>query len=151
MDWLIVNFNSIPLIEIKLVISILFLLMAAITDYKTLKIPNWLTYSLISSVVILNFAGAPINKEQVIGLVLGFSIIFITAFIQGSPMGGDMKLVAGIGFLLGHKLMLQVLLISLLLGIPISLIHRYAIKDKKPLPFGVLLFIGELLIVLLNI
>lgn len=139
-----------PLLTYKLIISLIFLFIASISDFKYLKIPNKLTYSFLFLPIIFHLLGDPIKKSNIIGLVVGFFIVFIPAFITGTPMGGDIKSVSGLGFLLGPQAVIQVFFIAIMVGLPISIIHRLMLKKKEPLPFAVLLLVSFMLITLIN-
>lgn len=134
-------------------IIFVYLLLAAIFDYKNLRIPNKLQITFLIVRGLMMFFGYEINKENIIGAIVGFLIVFIPAFIMNSPMGGDIKLVSILGLYLGIEKLLILIGITLVIGIPIMIYSRIN-KDKneeKMYPFAVILFVGYLVFCLIRI
>ena len=87
-----------------------FALVAAIFDWRTGRMPNWLTMSAIALGPVLHFARALVEKQtsNVAAQEAGYSIggaalcavVPLILFRQGAIGGGDVKLLAGIGALL---------------------------------------------------
>src|SRR5258708_4015056 len=74
---------------------------AAITDYRTGKIYNWLTLpALVFGLVVASFAGLPTVASALQGVALA-SLIFLPMFFCGVLGGGDVKLLMAIGTVLG--------------------------------------------------
>lgn len=98
------------------------LLLAAVADLRTRKIPNWLTVLLIVS----GLANAAFATS---GLGIGMSIagLFAAAFIPfvlfaiGAMGAGDVKLMAGVGAWMGPFAGVSVYLLSTLVGMVIAL------------------------------
>lgn len=103
---------------INSVILVLLLLIAGFSDVKDKKVPNKLTFPIILLGFILNimingFNGIVIS---VLGFLLGLVIFFIP-FAFGLMGGGDVKLMAAIGALMGWKFTLVSAAFSAVSGI----------------------------------
>lgn len=130
--------------------TFLFLGIASYFDIKERKIPNKsvVTYILIR-VCLLHFA--PIEANHLLGLVLGYLIIFIPAFIVNKPMGGDMKAMAALGLGVGLYDLLPFVILTLLVSFAYYgqlYLRKKALKD---IPFAVFYFIGMILLFALSI
>lgn len=92
------------------------LVVASVLDWKYRKIPNWLTFSLILSGLVLSaFSGRDAMLLSVYGLVFGTLLLFIP-FAFGGMGGGDVKLLAAIGAFVGPGPVIQVFLIGTTIG-----------------------------------
>lgn len=87
---------------------------AAVEDIRTARIPNWLTYALI----VAGFGLILLNGSYVVG-ILGLLVATLPAFIlylNGTLGGGDVKLLAAVGLLLGVPLIVDVVVWSIISG-----------------------------------
>lgn len=116
------------------------LLVTSVIDWRTMEIPDsmWITV-LIGGVVTyiseLVSEGFDLNclLERVIGFFAASGILLLLAFItKGGMGGGDIKLMAACGFLLGWK----VVLLSLVMGGVIGTLYIIftAVKNKGKVP-----------------
>jgi leader peptidase (prepilin peptidase) / N-methyltransferase len=114
-------------------------------------------YMLIPDKILLFFAGVflverifiPLTPwwDSVLGAVIGFTLLLVISFVsKGGMGGGDIKLYALLGFVLGTKLVLMSLFISTLLGAIIGIIGIGLgfFERKKPIPFGPFIAVGTL-------
>ena len=85
--------------------TITFVLIAAILDVLTQKIPNWLTAPSALLAVILNsyLYGMRGFSSSILGLVTGFLLLFFI-YRLGGMGAGDVKLLCVVGAFLGPKL-----------------------------------------------
>lgn len=114
---------TIGLVEI---ITLVFVVLAGIIDFKTMKIPNFLTFPFIVIGVLYSTLTGNI-KVALIGLIISF-VLGNIFFIIGGMGGGDVKLMMGIATILGLRDYLDILLIASLLGVLwgiISIMRRY--------------------------
>src|ERR1700749_3638515 len=88
------------------------LVWAAISDWRTRTIRNWLTLALAASGIFNSFvtAGAISPSDAGLGLLVGFAIPFVL-FLMGALGGGDVKLLAGIGAWLGPIAVVKVFIV----------------------------------------
>lgn len=118
-------------------------------DLKHYIIPNGLVITFFLTGVIHNLYIQDINLlNSLIGMGVGFSIPFLLAIVsRGGMGGGDIKLIAAMGFWLGFPQILSMLFIAAVLGSLVGLI-LILIKQKRrkdPIPFGPFLISGFLL------
>lgn len=101
------------------------LLTAAISDYRTHRIPNWLVLSGALFGVIYNIAAPPFPHTSwywpLLGLGLGF-IAFLPLYLLGVMGAGDVKLMAMVGAIIGPADTVWVLLYSMVAGGVLSIV-----------------------------
>lgn len=131
---------------ILITITIIALIMAAITDIKTHEIPDYLTYSLIFTGIIikLTYSFTSNNFNYILYGVIGLLAMYIVGsllYYTKQWGGGDTKLLMGLGILLTTPsfiqakypflliLFLNIIIIGAIYGLIIGTIH--AIKNYK--------------------
>ncbi len=90
---------------------------AAFTDLRVGRIPNWLTYP--AWVFGIAFAAAADGWSGVSGSLLGFAVGFAPFFllyVMGGMGGGDVKLMAAVGAIMGYPFILNAMITSILVG-----------------------------------
>lgn len=115
-------------------------------------------YMLIPDKILLFFAGIflleriliPLSPwwDSIIGSVIGFTLLLLISIIsKGGMGGGDIKLYALLGIVLGTKLVLMSLFFSTFLGAIIGMIGIGLgfFERKKPIPFGPFITAGTLI------
>jgi len=102
----------------------LMLLWAAVEDWRTRRIRNWLTLSMILSGFIQSFMhGNMIGPWQSAGgFLIGFSLGLVL-FVLRAVGGGDVKLLAGVGAWLGALGIFEVFCTQAVIGLVIVLIQ----------------------------
>lgn len=131
-----------------LYLLILFMILLAITmiDYDTMEIPNGLVLALFVPIIGMMFLPSEITiLERVIGFfVVSLPMYLLTRLIPDCFGGGDIKLIAVCGILLGWKLTLLATFISLLLGggNAIYLLLKKKTEKSSYMAFGPYLSIG---------
>jgi leader peptidase (prepilin peptidase)/N-methyltransferase len=116
-----------------------------------------IAYMLIPDKVLLFFAVIyfvlrfylPLNPwwDSLLGCALGFSLLLLIAIIsRGGMGGGDIKLFALIGFIVGTKVMLLAFFLSCMYGAVFGIfaIIFKRLKRKQVIPFGPFIAIGTL-------
>jgi prepilin peptidase CpaA len=100
------------------------LVWAAVTDWSSRRIPNWLTFTLaLAGVTQAAFGTGPVGlRSSLAGLGLGFALTFIY-FALGAMCAGDVKLLAGVGAWLGPWGTLQVFLAEAIIGAVLALVQ----------------------------
>ncbi|WP_053364232.1 A24 family peptidase [Bacillus sp. FJAT-27251] len=117
-----------------------------------------LAYMIIPDKVLLFFAGiflleriiVPLTPwyDSLIGAAIGFGLLLLIALIsKGGMGGGDIKLFAVIGFVVGTKTVLLSFFLATLLGAVVGLIGMALriVKRGKPIPFGPFIAAGTLI------
>ena len=116
-----------------------------------------LTYMLIPDKILLFFAViflflrffVPLSPwwDSLIGAVVGFGLLLLIAILsKGGMGGGDIKLFAVLGFVLGVKLTLLSFLFSTFYGAVFGVIGILLgqVKKRSPIPFGPFIVFGTL-------
>ena len=95
---------------------------AAVEDWRTRRIRNWLTLTLAVTGLVQSFT--PVRTvgplDSLLGLVLGFALM-LAMFLIGAVRGGDVKLMAGAGAWLGWKGILLVFVLEKGVGLAVVL------------------------------
>ena len=128
--------DSIPL---SLGILVGLVLVASLLDLIWRRIPNWLTLG----AALLGLAGgyweAGISGLglSLLGLLLGFALL-LPGYLLRMTGGGDLKLMAAVGSLLGPRLILYAFLLYILAGLAWALVfglYAWAAQGAEP-PFS---------------
>jgi prepilin peptidase CpaA len=100
---------------------------AAVTDARARRIPNWLTATVALAGLAQSLAPWHVITalQSVYGLLAGFGITFLL-YIIGGRGGGDVKLTAGIGAWLGPAAVVIVLLVAAVVSLISALITTTA-------------------------
>jgi prepilin peptidase CpaA len=97
---------------------------AAIIDFRTRRIPNWLVLAMALTGIIQSVAGhgtvGPLAST--VGLIVGFAIMFPQYVLKG-VYGGDVKLMAAIGAWVGPLAIFQIFVIQAVVGLIVALIQ----------------------------
>ena len=134
--------------------AIALLLTMALIDFDTTLLPDGLTLPLIGLGLVSALAGwSGVSPSAALaGAVAGYGVLWSVGFVYGQLRGvnamaeGDMKMLAGIGALLGWQALPSALLLAAALGavVGITLIAGFGHKREQPIPFGPYLALGGL-------
>ena len=107
------------IVEPRTAVLFALLVTASVSDYRTHKIPNWLTAGGIVIALIYNTA-APLNRDQGFlwafgGLMVGF-LVMLPCYVLRIMGAGDVKLMAMVGAFLGITDTLHAIIYSLIAG-----------------------------------
>jgi prepilin peptidase CpaA len=127
--------NKNALMNITGTISVLALALACCggwMDWRTRRIPNWLTVSgavagLAANVILRGWHGAVISLEGA-GLALGLLLPLVLLRGLGA---GDWKLMGAMGSVMGWQSMLSILFVSVLMSLILAVIQMVAAKRVK--------------------
>lgn len=102
---------------IQLSILAFFLMMAAIIDIRTCRIPNWLTASAAAAGMLSNIwlAGLPGLAHSATGMLAGAALL-ICFYLAGGMGAGDVKLMGAVGAFLGPQGALTAFICTAVLG-----------------------------------
>jgi len=97
--------------------GVLVALAGAVTDVRSARIPNRLTYSALVVALVLRGAslGLPGLKSGAIGVLIAGGL-FLLLFVLGAMGGGDMKLMAAVGAWVGSNEVMTLILAAALAG-----------------------------------
>jgi leader peptidase (prepilin peptidase) / N-methyltransferase len=117
-----------------------------------------ITYMIIPDKVLLFFAGVflverifiPLNPwwDSLLGATIGFGLLLIIALVsKGGMGGGDIKLFALLGFVVGTKTVLLAFFLSTLFGAVLGSIGLLLkiVQRGKPIPFGPFIAVGTVI------
>lgn len=98
--------------------------LGGVSDLRSARIPNSLTYSGLLAALVLRTAlfGWTGFKSGIIGL-LAAGVFFLILFIIGAMGGGDVKLMASVGAWAGSSQILSVLLAAAMAGGVLAIIY----------------------------
>src|SRR5215208_1412452 len=100
---------------------------AAVSDWTSRRIPNWLTFTLALTGLAQGMLGTgPVGLGgAAMGLAVGFTLTFVY-FALGAMCAGDVKLLAGVGAWLGPWGALQVFLAEAIIGAALAIVQAAA-------------------------
>jgi prepilin peptidase CpaA len=141
----------IPLITTSLIVTV-----ALVTDLKSRRIPNQLTYggALVGLLIQMISHGGEGALLSVLGWVVGISLLLVP-YLLGGMGAGDVKLLGAIGAVMGAKFTMYTLIwtglaggimaIGYLLYRLVNLNIEHDPTTKKFMPYGVAIFIGTMI------
>jgi prepilin peptidase CpaA len=92
------------------------LVVAAIIDGRSLKVPNWLTFPFAAGGVLFSFwPGGLSTVDSLAGLALGLALL-LPLYAVGGMGAGDVKLLAGVGAWVGPAITLWSFVATVLVG-----------------------------------
>jgi leader peptidase (prepilin peptidase)/N-methyltransferase len=130
------------------IVSFSFLIILMVSDLRYMLLPNPIVYSGIFTVLLLRLMIHPSEWWQpILGAALCFiSLLLIAIVSKGGIGGGDIKLYALIGLLLGPGYGIISLFLSACYGTLIGYILKGfgILKKQQPIPFVPFIFLGTL-------
>lgn len=112
---------------------------ALITDLRSRKIPNALTFSAVTVGLVYHLAtgGGTMLLQSAGGMLLGLAL-FMIPYLMGGMGAGDVKLIAALGAMLGPRAIANICLFTALAGgiyaLGVILLRR---ENKIVLKFGI--------------
>jgi prepilin peptidase CpaA len=145
-------------VPLALGLAVVVVTVAALVDLRRRRIPNWLTAGAFGGGLVLNVveAGASGGLTAVAGGALGLAIL-LPFFLAGGIGAGDVKLLAGLGALVGPQMLVSVAIYGALAGGAMSVILLNQVFVRGPRlprrgvtsPYGVAIALGVYLTFLL--
>ena len=114
----------------------IFLVWAVWVDHRTLKIPNYITYSMILAGLIARITLNLPRYEYFLGVLIA-SIVAFALHYRKVWGGGDTKLLVGIGGFLGPPQTLMYSIILILTIVTYMFLNSIFNKKKKKIPLGI--------------
>ncbi|SFA48013.1 leader peptidase (prepilin peptidase) / N-methyltransferase [Anoxybacillus pushchinoensis] len=121
-----------------------------VSDVHYMVIPNRILLFFAPLLLIERLWFAPLTPwwDSLLGSIVGFLMLFIIALIsKGGMGGGDIKLFAVIGLVLGAKLTVVAFFLSTLVGTIFGLVGMAIgrVKRGEPMPFGPAIAVGTMI------
>ena len=121
-----------------------------VSDVHYMVIPNRILLFFAPLLLIERLWFAPLTPwwDSLLGSIVGFSMLFIIALIsKGGMGGGDIKLFAVIGLVLGAKLTVVAFFLSTFVGTIFGLLGMAIgrVKRGEPMPFGPAIAVGTMI------
>ena len=137
--------------RLDIVLLFAFLLLLALVDVQARRVPNFLIYpALIVAAVGMVVAPVRPMPHSLIGGLFAFGVFFLTWRIRpGELGGGDVKLAAFLGFVLGFPSVLWALLVATLFGVVAIYIQTTRQKQAK-FPYAPYLCLGGVVTLLVD-
>ena len=136
------------LAALKLMLLFCLVVTAALIDLKHRIIPDKLNLVVFILAIPMLLEEKSVLVNGLLGLfICGGLLLFVAVVSRGGMGGGDVKLAAVIGFLLGWPQGLIALFFAFLAGSLIGgvMLWRRRVKPKEPVPFGPFLAVGSIL------
>jgi len=142
------------------VVTVVACILTIYTDAKWMIIPNWLTYSLIGFGLLYHLVQGwwAFLSSLMIGLIVGF--FFFIPSILGQVGMGDVKFMTGIGIWSNLLFVIKAFVFATFIALFHILallawrviVKKQAYRDirKAPIPYGVSLGLGILIVTVLN-
>ena len=126
------------------------LLALSVIDFRTYEIPEGFNYFILALGLIHTLMNLDNWLEYVIGLVTVSGVLAIIYYVSGGTAigGGDVKLMAATGLLLGWKINLFAFVTGCILGSVIHIIRMKVSKEDHVLAMGPYLALGTAIAVL---
>ena len=138
--------NTIEMIKFIVIFQSCFML--SVIDLKSFKIPNKYTFPLIIIMTLFSLLSIGTFLNSLFGLLAGFFAIFLLQIINPNGIGGgDAKLCALLGILLGFPNIIYGILGGFVLGglFALILLKMKLISRKDYIPYGVYFFIASII------
>jgi prepilin peptidase CpaA len=110
---------ALGLAEMRIAVLVVLLVTAAVIDYRTLKIPNWLTFGGVVTGLVLGTADALRPLEGLLAALGGAGaglVILLPLYLLRVMGAGDVKLMAMVGAFLGVSGTLAAVLFTFIVG-----------------------------------
>ena len=145
----------------KVIITSILMMSAAIVDFYTKKIPNFIsilfllcgTLMLVIEFIFMRESFLILLVGSLLGLIGGFLVLLVMSLITKGGIGmGDVKLISTMGFLSGIAASFYTFFAATVLCLIVTLfLLIFKLKKiKDELPFGPFLFIGYFIVILLG-
>ena len=124
------------------------LIIITVSDIKYMLIPDKILI-VFTGIFLVERIFIPLTPwwDALLGAAIGFSLLLLIAVVsKGGMGGGDIKLFAVLGFVLGMKAVLLSFFLATLYGTVFGLIGMSlkVVKKGKPIPFGPFIALGTL-------
>lgn len=149
--------------DIKTILLLIISITGGIYDFKSRRIPNWLTFGTFFIALVISIFH--FNFNDVIGCILGFLtgiVLLLIPYLTGGMGAGDVKLLGAIGAIVGIKDVILIFVYSAVCGLFLGLIWILftpghlkflittgqilpTVDKKQKVPYGIALSLGTIL------
>lgn len=138
----------------------------AIYDWRTRRIPNWLTLYSLPVIFLLNISHLGIWGfiNSLVGLLAGIALLFIP-YIAGGMGAGDVKLLGTLGAITGYKGIIIIFFYTAISGLVLGIIWLIVdpgrlkflittgqilpvVDKKQKIPYGIAILLGTILYIM---
>ena len=133
---------------LRMILLLALVLPAALLDWKYKIIPDKLNYTVMLLALPLLLESKTVFFDGLLGFTLGGGLLLLVAVVsRGGMGGGDIKMAAALGLLLGWRQVLLALFLAFALGSAVGLIMFLSRRRawRAAIPFGPYLALGALL------
>ncbi|OGI19790.1 MAG: hypothetical protein A3B68_08240 [Candidatus Melainabacteria bacterium RIFCSPHIGHO2_02_FULL_34_12] len=149
-------------------LAIIVSVIGALYDWKSRRIPNWLTLGTFVLIFLFNLITLKISQVGycALGFFVGIALLFIP-YLLGAMGAGDVKLLGAIGALTGYRAIIPIFFISTFCGLLLALIwminqpNRFkflittgqilpAVDKQQKFPYGIAISLGTILYIILK-
>ncbi len=130
-------------------IVLYFLIHAAVTDIKYLKIPNKLNAAfLLARLALIPWLG--FSLDNVYGAIFCFLAVLIPAMIMMHKMGGDIKMLTVLGLYLGIGLAPSFLLLCCIYNVIYWAVNKIIRNKKGNMPFAPFFLLSYITLIIIG-
>jgi prepilin peptidase CpaA len=116
---------------------------AVLDDLSRRVVSNWISGGALAAGLCLNFLGHGLYgvATAFAGAALGFALL-LTFYLMGGLGGGDLKLMAGLGALLGPSGVLTAAVLGAIAGAFLALASLFFRRSQRAIPYAPALVLG---------
>ncbi len=151
----------------------IFLLLIAFTgaiyDWKSRRVPNWLTFGGFGIILLFNTFHLGIDGliSSLLGLLTGLTLLMIP-YVTGGMGAGDVKLLGTIGAIVGYKAVILIFFYTAICGLIMGIIWLVfnpsrlkflittgqilpTVDKKQKIPYAIAILMGTILYIMFDI
>ena len=153
---------------IQTIFLLLVSILGGVYDWKSRRIPNWLTFGTFVLVFLLNIF--LLKGNEIFNCILGFFVgiaLLLVPYLMGGMGAGDVKLLGAIGSIVGFKSVILIFLYSTISGLFLSVMWIIftpghlkflittgqilpTVDKKQKVPYGIAIMAGTFLYIILG-
>jgi prepilin peptidase CpaA len=117
--------------------------LAVFDDLSRRAVSNWISGSALAAGLVLNFLARGFYGAGMAaaGAALGFALLLVF-YLMGGLGGGDLKLMAGLGALLGPSAVLTAAVLGAIVGAFMAVASIFFRRSQRAIPYAPALVLG---------